>query len=337
MTVEVITRRQLAEEIKLVGEDGEISERAVAMLLRAPLQRWGLSQERAVLGYVRAQLTAAGFDGGPIVKRVLERLQGLRECERVSIGDERYVAPGEPRWVMTGKDEAVFLSVAAPPVSIICPEPRNLFDLAQRIHIESDNDLAELELAGAREISIGEWLTPLHFLRHATRRRRRPVRSDEIGLRGFWEILSAALREEGLPLTFDAEVRAVTGTPGSYFGRYDAPDAKGRWSAEPLDGVWCAYRRGYGEQHWHPIILEVDGQERRSLDLFDQDEWRWALLARGHALGKDELLVISDGLLRLTFPAPIQLRALLDLIGAWKDAWTWMWPSGAPDPLTLIS
>ncbi len=336
MTFEVITRYQLAEDLGFIGGDGEVSERAVAMLLRAPLERWGLSQERAVLGYVREQLAAAGVDGGAIVKKVLERLQDLRECESVSIRDERYVAPGEPRWVATGEGKGVFLSVAAPPRYIRRADPGSAFDLAQRIHIESDTDLVELQLAGVREISIGEWLTPLHYLRHAARRHRRPVRTDEVDLRGFWDILTAALAEEGLPLSPDAEVRVVTGTPGGYFGRYNTPEAEGRWSAGAPDGVWCAYRRGYSENHWYPVIIEIDGHERRALDLFNHDEWRWALVARGRALGEVELLVVTEGVMRLTFWAPAQIGTLLDLIGVRCGRWTWDWPDGVVDPWTFI-
>lgn len=289
-----------------------------------------------MIGYVREQLTIAGVKDSSIVNRVLERLQNLRECDSVSIGNERYVAPGESRWVPTGEGKGVFLSVAAPPGCIRRAEPGSPFDLAQRIHIESDADLAELQLAGAREISIGEWLTPLHYIRHVARRRRRPVRSDEVDLRGFWEILTADLADDGLRLGEDAEVRVVTGMPGDYFGRYSAPGIEGRWSVEPPDGVWCGYRRGYSGNHWHPAIIEVDNNVKRALDLFDHDEWRWALLARGRSLGEEELMVSSDGVMRLKFPAPGQIRTLLDLIGARSGRWTWGWPNGSVNPWTFI-
>jgi hypothetical protein len=141
---------------------------------------------------------------------------------------------------------------------------------------------------------------------------------------------------EGLPLSVDADLRAVTGELGSFFGRHDATYPEGRWTTVVPDGVWCAVRRGYGERHWHPMVVAVDGEERRALDLYDFDEWRWALLGRGKRLGADEVHRISSGNVQLTFPAPEQLRAAMDLVGSPTAPWGWDIEPSAPDVWALV-
>jgi hypothetical protein len=331
MTLESITRSKLAEELALIDEGGKVSERAVADLLRAPLARWGLSPKRAVVRHAREQLKATGVDGGSSVTRILERLLGLGECQEVFVGHERYLAPAEPRWMPTGDGKAVFLSASALPEGVSRYVTNSSQDITQRIQVPSDDDLARLQIAGVREVHIEEWLMPPHYLRHASRRIRRPTRSDAVALEDFWDILTTALADEGLPLSADAQVRTVTGAPGDYFGRHDAPSAEGRWTENAPDGLWCAFRRGYTERHWHPAIVSVDGQERRALDLFDLDEWRWALLARGRKLRSDEVVSASEEEVGLSFPAPTQIQAAMDLIGVRSGPWSWEWPKGAPD------
>jgi hypothetical protein len=209
-------------------------------------------------------------------------------------------------------------------------------DLVRRIHVRNDDDLAALRMAGLHQISLEEWLQPHGYSRHAARRKGRVFRSDELLLSQFWELLVAALADDGLPLGNEAEVRALTGEPGAFFGRYDSERCEGRWSDVAPDGVWCAYRRGYGNSHWHPIIAAVDGDQRRALDLFDADEWRWALLTRARWSGFDERVERLDNQVRLSFPAPDQLVAAMDLLGPRRAPWSWAVGRGAPDPWSAL-
>ena len=331
MSIDIISQRRLAADLQLIGNGGEISERAVAGLLRAPLARWGLSPRYAVLRYAREQLEAAGVGDAAVVARVLDRLIALGECEDVFVGHERYLAPAEPRWMSAGGGVGVYLSPTALPDGVSLVAMLSEREITRRINVGSDDDAAALQVAGVREVSIEEWLTPPGYLRHAARRLGRPTRSDAVTLRRFWEVLTDALATEGLLLSADALVRAVTGAPGDYFGRHDASEPEGRWTEEPADGLWCAYRRGYSDAHWHPTVLAVDGSERRALDLYDADEWRWALLARGRNMNSDEVVQAAEGTLRVTFPAPSQMRAAMDLLGVQTGPWAWGWPTGAPD------
>jgi len=230
----------------------------------------------------------------------------------------------------------VYLGVSGPPEGVSRAPGGGHRDVVLRIRVGSDDDAARLLVAGVREVSITEWLSPIDYLRHAARRLRRPARSDSVTLASFWDLLESKLTEEGLPLGVDAEVRAVTGEPGQFFGRHDATEPEGRWTEVTPDGVWCAFRRGYGEAHWHPTIIAVNGEERSVLDLYDLDEWRWAVLARGRRLGSDEVVLTSSGSVRLTFPAPRQLRTAMDLLGVPSAAWGWDMQPGAPDVWALV-
>lgn len=338
MTLETMTKAQLADHLRLNGESGKISNRAVASLLRAPLTRWGLSPKRAILQYARDQLRAAGLDDVDCVAQVFAYMVALGECEEVYVGDERYVAPAEPRWMLVGESVGVYLHVSDPPEGIARASGGDHRDIVQRIRVETDDDAARLQLAGVREVSMAEWLSPIGYLRHAARRLGRLVRSDTVSLATFWDLLESELAREGLPLSAEADVRAVTVAPDSeqFFGRHDAVNPEGRWTAVAPDGVWCASRRGYREQHWHPTIVAVNGGERRALDLFDWDEWHWALLARGRRLGSDEIVRRSQGSAHLRFPAPSQIRAGMDLLGVPISPWGWELHAGAPDLWALL-
>ena len=335
MILESLGREAFARESGLVSDDGEVLARGLADLLRSPLSRWGLSPRSNVLRHARDQLDAAGLRGraSHLLPGVLENLLRLGECENVGIGHERYIAPAPPRWIRTGEASASLLGVGPAPKGIVerSPDPLGR-DIVRRIEFRSEEDLAVLRMADVGEISIYEWLKPLGHLQHGSRRAGRLIRSDELSLSGFWELLVSEAAEKGLPLGDDAEVRAAVGGPGGYFGRYDAESCEGRWSEVTSDGFWCAYRRGYGQTHWHPIILEVDGSQRRAMDLFDHDEWRWSLLARGLSAGAEEIIERGDGRVRVGFPAPDQLLTAMDILGRRRDPWSWEVSQAAPDP-----
>ena len=217
--LETITREQLADALRLVEAGGEISERAVANLLRVPLSRWGLTPKHSLLSYARDQMRAAGIADVSSVPQVLACMIALGECDEVYVGHEIYVAPAQPRWIPVGAGIGAYLGVSGPPEGVLLAPTGGHRDIVPRIRVDSDDDAARLDLAGVREVSITEWLSPLGYLRHASRRLRKPARSDTFTLAGFWDLLEAELSREGLPLSPDADVRAVTGEPGQRIGR----------------------------------------------------------------------------------------------------------------------
>lgn len=335
MMLHKIGRDSYVREIGLVDDDGHVIERGLADLLRSALARWGLSSKAAVLRYARQHLEASELLAGrsDLVARVLGTMEQLGECAEVSVDGERYIAPTPPRWIRTGKGIGSFLSVGPVPKGVVKQAQRDRGrDIVRRIAVQTDEDQEVLRLAGVSEISLQDWLTPLRYLAYATRRRGSPVRIDALDLSGFWEFLASEVEEAAQPLSDEADVRAVVGKSGTFFGSHKAENCEGRWRDDARDGMWCAYRRGYGSSHWHPIILLVDGSRRRALDLFDVDEWRWALLAQGHHQEWPRHIENVDGRVQLTFPAPDQLMAALDILGPRVAAWSWDVDRDAPNP-----
>ena len=336
MTLRTIPQTELGKRLGYLGDDGRPIARAVADLLRAPLARWGLSPRVMVLKHVRVELRAGGVEDVTLVPRVLQHLIEVGECDEVYLGHERYLAPASPRWLPVAEGVAAYLGVAQPPAGLTRLQPHP-DEVVRRVRVETDEDAAILEVASVREISLAEWLTPLGYLPYAARRLRRPVRGDTLPLRDFWNLLEASLLKEGLTVGTDSEIRFLTGGPGEFFGRYDSPEPQGRWTAAAPDGLWCAYRRGYGETHWHPCIVSLAGGRRSALDLYDGDEWRWALVARGLHLGIHEVVQNEGRRIQLGFPPPTQLRVAMDLVGTPAGPWQWEVASRAPLPWDHIS
>lgn len=335
MTLQTSNRAELALKLGYVCEDGKPSDRAIAQLLRDALGRWGLSPKKVVLAYARKQLRTADVpsDG---VSKLLERLLVLGECAEVSVEHESLIAPAEPRWIAVGGQQAVLLGALAVPARLSPVASLPPDDVAVRVTLESEESVAILASAGWRQVSLEEWFHPPGFLRHLVRREEGAVRVDEWDLARFWERLVSATIEEGLLLGPDAELRAVVGTAGSFFGQYMAPGVEGRWREQPPTGVWCAYRRGHGDSRWLPTLVSVDGDEQRALDLFDEDEWRWALLARSKAVGTTEVVRYEDGQVCVTWPLPAQLQAAMNIIGVSAGPWRWRIADDAPDLWSLL-
>jgi hypothetical protein len=336
MTIEALTRAQFARELGYVDAGDDASPRAIARSMRAAMRRWGLCPKRALLKHARDQLRA-GDVPTDTVPQVLERLVALGECAEVAIGHETYIAPAEPRWIGSGGGLAVMLGPVDVPPEIARVEPLEPTDLALRVQVVSEEQAAMLEARGARQVSLGEWLHPPGYLRHVARRSGDAVRIDRFDLVTFWERLTAAVAEEGLQVDRDAEIRFLVGAPGGFFGRHAAPTLEGRWQDSAPDGIWCAYRRGHGEAHWLPTLVSVDGDDRRAFDLFDEDEWRWALLARSRAIGPEEIIRRSGNEVQITWPLPSQLRAALDIVGVPSGRWRWRVAAEAPDLWALFS
>lgn len=329
-----IGRATYVREIGLVGDDGQVIERGLADLLRSALARWGLSPKAAILRYARMHLEAAEplTRSSGSVAHVLGRMAQLGECAEVTVNGEKYIVPTSPRWIRTGTGIGSLLSVAPTPKGVVEQVARDRgTDIVRRIEVRTDEDQEVLRLAGVSEISLRDWFTPLRYLTYAAQRNGSPVRSDALDLSRFWEFLVSEVEQTSEPLSDEADVRAVVGESGTYFGSHKADNCEGRWRNDARGGTWCAYRRGYGSNHWHPIILLVDGSLRRAMDLFDADEWRWALCAQGHNQQWPERVKNMNGRVELTFPAPDQLTAALDILGPRRSAWSWEIDPKAPD------
>jgi hypothetical protein len=329
MKLEIITATEFAGELGFAFQNNVVAPVGVAILLRRALARWGLAPRRVVVSYVRKQIEGieATEPDSAQVGKILDQLLAIGECDEVLIAGERYIASGLPRWVPITSETGVLLSVADFPSGIQVLDSGSPDNIVRRISVEGDDAQTALFTAGVRRCEFNEWLGPLAYLPHARRRFGHPVRDDNLTLKGFWDLLVQHLLRDGRQLSGEAEVRILSGLPGSYFGSYTSPSCEGRWVTEEKSGIWCAYRRGFGDHHWHPIIISIEEERRLMLDLYNRDEWLWALLARGHAFDSFEMVFKNDTAWQLSFPVPSQLGAALDIVGPRIGPWKWNIPN----------
>lgn len=315
----VVPRTRLGEHLGLVDADGSTSNRGVADLIRDVVRRCTMADRADILRFVRKQLDACGVEDTGVARSVLDRLIAFGDIAVGFVESTNYVMQSEPRWLVTGPSSGVILGARTVPEGVSYLGPLTSEDLVRRFRLD-DEVRPVLEAAEIRHISIAEWLEPLSYLDFFRRGSRREGHED---LERFWATLIDDLAASGLPLSSDADIRALVGPAGGYFGDYSSPEPAGRWSGAPTDGVWLGVRRGYNEQHWHPIILRVAGASLTALDLFDFGELWWAVLARGLSTANREVVERAESNVRFTFPLPDQLRTAMDLLGPRTGAWSW--------------
>lgn len=339
MSFEIVNRNFFAREMGIDLDKEIIGNRDVASLLRLPIARWGLVQRRVLVRYTRKQVDVLGLvdPDSEAIGKVLDQMLAIGECQEVRVRGERYIAPGLPRWLSTGDKTGVMLGSVNIPSELKRLKSNSQDDIVIRISVTSDDDHAALLAASIKNCTMTDYLGPLEYLKHASRRIGKPVRDDLMSLEDFWEILVTTLAHEGRPIGDDSDIRILSGTPGSFFGRSNAPKCEGRWTEDSSDGIWCAYRRGYNSQHWYPVIIHIIGNERVILDLYDNDEWKWSLLARGKATGQPEQYKRIGKTIKITSLLPKQILSGLDLLGPRRsDAWTWEINESAPNILESI-
>jgi len=334
MKLELVSADQIARSFGLITSGGEPSRRALAQVLRSFSERQDMATRRRLLRHAREQVSAAGLSEAfpaDSVDQVLDQLIAQGDYQLAGVGHQAFAIPGIPRWIAIGGGKAALIGIAHIPSSLRLWTLDECNDLVRRCDVSNEDALAALKLGGFSATSWDDWLEPLGYVAHMIRREDRPIRSDVESLSSFWSLLNDRLVQDGYPLSPDAQIRYLTGKRGSFFGNRSALTCEGRWTDTAVDGIWCAYRKGFGESHWHPIVVDVDGDSRRCLDLFDDDEWRWAILARSAHENQLEKVTRSGDRISVSFPLPWQIAAAMDLLGNRVKAWEWQVAIDAPD------
>ena len=333
--IKEITRRELRRNLGLeIGADKLPTHRSIAQSICRAVDRWQLVPKLRVITHVRNQLAAVGLtsdDGIARVTEVFERLALLGVVEPVDVGGRAYSARSEPRWIRLSDDLGVltgttnFLDL---PFAIENPAADPMANFVVKFNPNNLDTLAYLESQGVREWTLGDWRGEFGFVEYLLQRNDKCCTP---GLVEFWETLVGAIEDDGLQLSVDAQVRTVEGCSGAYFGRGDREKPDGRWTAMSSDGVWCGVRAGYSDSHWQPVLVKVDGERRLALDLHDWNEWKWTLLARGHALGNPEHSERTGTKVSFSYPLPDDITRLLLLVADSRKSWTWSVPQDLPE------
>lgn len=296
-----------------IDEAGLPSVGSVASMARACICSWRTAGRARVTAYLNRQLLAAGFEEEQLRGRVAEVIDAL-----IDIGDVTAVRlDGRPSLV-SSRRTCVRIGETACAV---------LGEDVESPMIEQDPQrYARVTRFGSKHpdpLGFSDWLGPAQFRLYLARRL---GGTSDGTINEFWATLQSALRHQANPLD-PTRLRAVVEPPGAeaaFFGRHNSPTVSGRWASEVPNGTWCGVRPGRNPNEWHPILVHVKGTEAQALDLYDWDEWTWALLARGLVLGAPERSNFRNGVLAFEHPVPRQfIRALRLLGGPGNRAWTW--------------
>ncbi len=286
---------------------------SVAAAARTCIRSWRSPTRARVTAYLHRQLIAAGFDEDQVPDRVtdvVDALIDIGDVTAVRLDGKASLVPSRRTWVRFGKAAYAVLGEATDD-SPIEHDHRRYARLASSV---PDT---------AFPLSFSDWLGPAGFRSHLARRMNGHADGT---ISEFWATLSSVLHHEGAPLD-SSRLRAVIRPPGAqncFFGRHNLPAVSGRWALAVPDGIWCGVRPGRNPNEWHPVLARVEGTQVQALDLYNWDEWNWALLARGVALGATERSTWQNGVLAFEHPVPAQfIRALRLIGGPGKQAWTW--------------
>ncbi|MBR8363436.1 hypothetical protein KDW55_08875 [Burkholderia sp. AU19243] len=257
-------------------------------------------------------MIATGFEEGQVrdcVADVIDALIDIGDVTVARLDGRTSLVLSRPIWVNIGDAAYVALGNTAKE-SMIAHD----YGLYAR--------LASTVPATVTPVHFSDWLGPAAFHSHIVRR----VGSQAGGtISEFWDVLKTVLRYKGNPID-PTQLRAVVASPHAtgFFGRPNADGVSGRWVASVPNGTWCGVRPGRNPNEWHPVVACVDGCDAHALDLYDWDEWNWALLARGVALGAPERSTWQNGVLAFEYPIPAQFIRALRLLGVpGRQAWTW--------------
>jgi hypothetical protein len=183
----------------------------------------------------------------------------------------------------------------------------------------TEGSLVQLEEAGLDEWELVDWIGVPGWTPHLERR----GVAGSPAVHALWSALAEGFERFAMPISDPSRCAVVAGDAGGYFGRSDAYDGRWRRPADAADGVWCGVLRGYGDQHQRPVIAEVRGGSVTGvMELFDFDEFRWALVARGVATGRHEVAQMAGDQVAFTFPLPAQWQRLGALCKSEKWRWT---------------
>lgn len=312
--LEALTPDTLRARLRLSSDpDGSPAVGSVADAARACMRAWRSPARARVTAYLHRQFIAAGFAEDLVRRRVsdvIDALIDVGDATPVRLSGQASLVLSRPRWISIASQDFAFLGKDDAEV----PMARGAAGYVRRAVRPADHATVE---------EFVSFMGVPGYRRHLARR---TGGNGDGALGELWATLVSAARHDGQPLDA-SKMRVVVDPPGShdgYFGQHSQPTVSGRWRVEAPEGTWCGVRSGRNPSEWHPILISILGSDVQSLDLFDWDEWNWALIARGSVLGAPERSEWTAGTLSFQHPIPAQyLRALRLLARPGERRWTW--------------
>ena len=311
------------ELVGLPTDDGPGLVAAVADHWRWAIWRHGPCAQGGVTRHLRSRLEAAGVEreqAKTATARALEALLDLGDIARARSSHGIYLVPVEPRMVPLGDETSALIGTL--PTRLARCELRQLEGGVARFFSPRDAEVvAALQRAGAVDWPLRALVGTPEVLRRAWG----SPTGEPSSLEDAWPALVAELSTNALPVPSTERLRVVAGAPGSYFGSPE--ESNGRWSMPLLDGAWVGVRPGQVPGHHIPILALVEDGAVSCVDLADDEERQWALVARGVSLHAREVAVAELGngtwIIQCTFWPPRQVRRLLSVCGARTGTWRW--------------
>jgi len=330
MTLRILeTSEYLAALGLAIDEFGLPTRASLAELSRLALWRWGLCPRSSLTKFLLERARAARLDMAEIRTRIDQVINGLIELgdiAKVQTTAGTRLARTKPCWVRLS-DEAGAVTGTLPSSALgegfsgDSPD-----DLVRRFDPGTVTTSVALREHGVAERSLEGWLGTPGFVRSLAHR----DTAADGPVAAIWDALVREVQHRNLQISNLSGVRALTSPPGGFFGQPDGvPEKLGRWGPPTEEGVWLARRQGHG-QHQQSLVIQVSSKEQVvSLDLYDEEDFRWALIARGCALGERELITAAKDahgiVLRATFPLPGHATRALRLLGHRPNEKGWSW------------
>jgi hypothetical protein len=309
-----------------IGTDQSDSslEIALADQWRWAVWRNGLCVQGQVTYSLHQRLGAAGFapdHAKALTRRSRERLLQLGEIVEVSVAGTIQLAPTPPRLIRLGERTSAL--VGALPSRLVEADLGD--DFVRRFSHRDAGTVTALTQAGAVDYwPLSEWVLS-NRLPFSPRLQLIRQLADESNA---WKLVEGKLREEAQPASDLNTLRVLGGDPGNFFGRAFEPGNEARWEKPHRPGVWIGRRRGYQDNHHHPILVFVDQDGGvKFADFSSEEEYRWAVIAMGANCGVHETVrFFEKGDLmeaHCSFPPSLPIKRLLTLCGDQVAAWTW--------------
>jgi hypothetical protein len=317
-----ITAEEFAQRMGLVdAPGGSVTTEGVAELIRTASQRWGPTPRSQLAAFARAQLERLDLEVGSrrteLINAALETLTALGELIPIELEPEpareevegaagdwdaappaprartpRRLAPCAPA-VVRFREGGLLLGASPPPGMVAHREgePGSLRRVARWLTAaDAGRALAESDLD---ELSPDDWLSTEAVVAYAQRRVDEGDEEAGVGVAvdpagQLWSLILRDLERFGSPIDQDHDISVLCRPPGGLFG--SPRQRSGRWRGpnDSPNGTWLAWQSA-DRSRPKPLVVHVERHQIvRAMELYDDDEWRWALMSRGDASGAPE-------------------------------------------------